>query len=419
MATVTRGSPGIGRVRRGDLPHVDFASLGADASGGSDESERLSDLISEMLSGARAARPILLRGRFRLDSAVVIDRTLITADPQTGLSPQIEIIAESPNKGQLVATHDDTALSYLGNWTDALHSFLSLRNFGLYGPSKAAGSVGLSIDKMAYGNLDNLDISGFALGMQTADVLSSTFSRLHIRENTNGIDMSIDTESAPNAITLISPVISSNDGWGLRATGGSCTTIIGGSVEGNGATATPGDTAFWGAKILNGGINGAAGVAVIGTYFEGNSGYADLWIQHDSPIANVVSGCTFNRISSTRYTTLQLLNNSGTSGAKISLSGCGFKSFGTYVPDNGRPQIGGSVDGFGDGGGNTFDGFVAVECWSPHRTLHAPVASLPSATDKHGQIISVSNGNTGGYCLAVSNGTNWLRIVPGAAVAAS
>jgi hypothetical protein len=47
------------------------------------------------------------------------------------------------------------------------------------------------------------------------------------------------------------------------------------------------------------------------------------------------------------------------------------------------------------------------------------VATVPSAAGHKGRIIYVSNGNAGTACLAYSNGTSWLRIVFGAAVATS
>ncbi len=48
------------------------------------------------------------------------------------------------------------------------------------------------------------------------------------------------------------------------------------------------------------------------------------------------------------------------------------------------------------------------------------VATLPNAATPSNarRVVFVSNGNAGQPCLAVSNGTNWLRIVFGAAVAA-
>ena len=47
------------------------------------------------------------------------------------------------------------------------------------------------------------------------------------------------------------------------------------------------------------------------------------------------------------------------------------------------------------------------------------VAGLPDATKHEGKIIYVSNGAAGEPRLAYSNGTNWLRITLGAAVATS
>jgi hypothetical protein len=47
------------------------------------------------------------------------------------------------------------------------------------------------------------------------------------------------------------------------------------------------------------------------------------------------------------------------------------------------------------------------------------VAGLPSASANNRAIAWVSNGNAGAPCLAVSNGTSWLRIVPGTAVSAT
>lgn len=47
------------------------------------------------------------------------------------------------------------------------------------------------------------------------------------------------------------------------------------------------------------------------------------------------------------------------------------------------------------------------------------VASVPAAALHTGKMIYVSNGASGSPCLAYSNGTAWLRITLGTAVAAS
>lgn len=47
------------------------------------------------------------------------------------------------------------------------------------------------------------------------------------------------------------------------------------------------------------------------------------------------------------------------------------------------------------------------------------VAGLPAAASHTGKMVYVSNGAAGSPCLAYSNGSSWLRITLGAAVAAS
>ena len=47
------------------------------------------------------------------------------------------------------------------------------------------------------------------------------------------------------------------------------------------------------------------------------------------------------------------------------------------------------------------------------------VAGLPTAVGKTGQVVYVSNGDSGSACIAVSNNTSWLRIALGAAVSGS
>ena len=47
------------------------------------------------------------------------------------------------------------------------------------------------------------------------------------------------------------------------------------------------------------------------------------------------------------------------------------------------------------------------------------VATAPAAASCLGQVIYVSDGDTGSPCIAVSNGTNWLRIALGTAIAAA
>lgn len=47
------------------------------------------------------------------------------------------------------------------------------------------------------------------------------------------------------------------------------------------------------------------------------------------------------------------------------------------------------------------------------------VADLPDAAENEGRLVHCSDGAAGSPCLAHSNGTDWLRITLGAAVAAA
>ena len=54
------------------------------------------------------------------------------------------------------------------------------------------------------------------------------------------------------------------------------------------------------------------------------------------------------------------------------------------------------------------------------RTAQTAVASMPSAsTEGAGSVRYCTNGDAGSPCLAVSNGTNWLRVALGAAISAT
>jgi hypothetical protein len=47
------------------------------------------------------------------------------------------------------------------------------------------------------------------------------------------------------------------------------------------------------------------------------------------------------------------------------------------------------------------------------------VAGVPAAATHKGRLIHVSNGNAGQPCLAYSDGTSWLRVAFGLAIATS
>lgn len=53
---------------------------------------------------------------------------------------------------------------------------------------------------------------------------------------------------------------------------------------------------------------------------------------------------------------------------------------------------------------------------NPIKPYETTVANAPDAGAYEGAIIYVTDGDAGSKCLAVSDGTNWLRIALGAAI---
>jgi hypothetical protein len=61
----------------------------------------------------------------------------------------------------------------------------------------------------------------------------------------------------------------------------------------------------------------------------------------------------------------------------------------------------------------------SIKADKPFRPRAYSVSSVPAAVDFNQHIVFVTNGDAGAPCLAVSNGTNWLRIALGAAISST
>jgi len=66
-----------------------------------------------------------------------------------------------------------------------------------------------------------------------------------------------------------------------------------------------------------------------------------------------------------------------------------------------------------------FEGNLTGDVTGSVRLPTFTVAGLPAASTNARRVVYCSNGDAGSPCLAVSNGSNWLRIELGAAVATS
>ena len=406
-------------LTRADLPYVDLAAEGGDPTGSQSVSSRLNDMIAEMLAGTRPTLPIRLAGRFLSTAPIVIDRTGVTVDPTTGLGKQIRLFGDGAQSSQIYSSHAGACIDYRGGSDVSVHSMLRMSGLGLYGNNRLAGSIGLKLDNIAYFNISDLDVSLFEYGIDATDMLSGCIDSCHLRLNNKGFRFQYANLSRPNAIVLKNLVVTGNRTYGGHIVGGSNITFLGGSVEGNGIGLTLADTAGWGIKAEEMCVEGGVGLAIYGTYFEANNGRADLDLVQAAGLSrHMVSGATFNRLSSTAYTTYNILLSAGTNSV-VTVAGCGFRTFGTYVENSGRPHCAGPTFGFANGGGNYFASFTRAEVWAPTRHNNTPTAFLGTAASRAGQLVSVTDGDSGSPCLAMSDGTNWRRIVLGATISAT
>jgi hypothetical protein len=124
---------------------------------------------------------------------------------------------------------------------------------------------------------------------------------------------------------------------------------------------------------------------------------------------------------STRYVTNNILLD-GANPSKVSISGCGFKDYSTYVSDATRLWVATGNAQVYDGGGNIFSdtagGFVGMSksVFAPIAAHHQlPFASLPTPSlfPNGIQYCADGGGGTSRAAIGVSDGTKWWQIVLG------
>ena len=242
--------------------------------------------------------------------------------PATGVTPLVI-------RGGTPVPPDTVGLVYNAKFSD----FMLLQVDGT--------GTGINVDNFAWGLFDNLFVTGFAIGLNATDFLSSTVSHSRIRGNTRGIVSMFSDFSRPNALTFLDINLGANVEYGAFFQEGTTLDWIGGAVEGNGWTGTGGFGFQGGIYLLNGGSEGAVGASFRSVYFEYNKGSADLKISHTAnDAAYEISGCSFNRIDSTKYVTNNLyVENGGPGQVVVNLLGCGFKGYNTYVESAARPYL--------------------------------------------------------------------------------
>ena len=241
-------------------------------------------------------------------------------------------------------------------------------------------------DNIAFLSLEDVSCFNANYSFYATDVLSSVFYNCVFRQATIGMRAEYTNFSYPNALTMVGCVIGNCLDAGVWITGGTTFNMFGGSVESNGIGGS--SATKFGVLLNNSGVQGSISGNFSGVYFENNVGTADIWLANSAqPAAASISGCSFARVSSTYYTTNNIYVETSGSGVtqSVSVAGCGFKYFNTYVPNSGRKYINSS----------STSGGVSTVAWSG--CVFQSATETPTITNE----IQLTGGG-GGYVTAVT-----------------
>lgn len=198
---------------------------------------------------------------------------------------------------------------------------------------------GLHLQDLAYFKIADVEVHGFNYGFYGRDCISGSFTRCRGTANVRNWDLSRDDTFSVSAISFFQCVSGSAKEWGVYANKPTQFNWYSGSIEGNGRDPTTFPTELGGMKIVDPCVVGSVAANIDGVYFENNRGLADIVIETDTDPAIVnVTGCNFNRNSSTDYVTNPILvrHDSGNGFFTLNLLGNSFNDYNGYTPDAGR-----------------------------------------------------------------------------------
>ena len=323
----------ISSTGAGNSIYANVKDFGAIGDGVADDTAAIQDTIN--YANPLGLTVFLPAGKYKISSGLTISNTT----DSVAFDFKASMMGEGSAATSIIATSGNyDMLTILGGSGAGVQSHQTIK--GIFFQRSDATRACISGDNLAFIRMDDVTCYGADVGIALTDILSSLFENCIIRFNNKGLRFERSNFSYPNAITLNQCVIGNNNTYGIWAIGGTTLSMHGGSVEGNGTTI--GSVANWGVLLSNSGYEGAVAGAFHGTYFENNSGRADVWLANSlNSVATSFTGCTFNRIQASRYVTNNIYVETSGSGVKqtVSVMGCGFKGFNDYVPNGGRLYI--------------------------------------------------------------------------------
>lgn len=252
---------------------------------------------------------------------------------------RLSITGDGTGNTYLIYTGSSTvpALYIRGGTGDGVYLRLHIQGFRLWRSLSLTRylGIGIRINRGAKYTLEHVDLGIFNTGLYLEDTLYGCISECDLSGNNQGLQAQLTAFSQPNAVSV------------YRCNFGGC--LVRGAYVINGANFEFDSCTFEGigtdgtneAILYQGGPQeGGQGLLLNNCYFENN------YTQYDVNISNTLAhtgthqilGCSFNRTSSTRYTTGGSINLfSSTAVMRPTIQGCAFKGFNSYVASAARP----------------------------------------------------------------------------------
>ncbi len=315
----------------------DFGAFGM----GNDYTTELQTFLNQVKpTGLRAWIP---RGDYGLSSTLLLNNQGIPGETpgvplgKNGIYKRTAIVGDGAG---------ETVFRLVGN-IDGLHVQTGLgkahhRGFSVVQSSSTDRlGIGILIDQSQALMFSDIEVKGCFNGITNRDSFSINYTSVDLVDNINGfVGENVVSGSHPNAINFNSVRFMDNTGRGCLLTNPTTCNFFGGSFEGNGV----GNAVNGGLEAVGASNEGSFGINVFGTYFENNYGGFDVRISNfgsgTRAVIHRIKGCTFNRISSTRFTTNNIRIDKVTAGfQKVIASENAFNGFNSYVPNSGRKYI--------------------------------------------------------------------------------
>ncbi|WP_369952265.1 glycosyl hydrolase family 28-related protein [Ralstonia syzygii] len=320
---------------------VSLKQFGAKGDGVTDDTTAIQNALTWACAGGKLLR--VPTGLYIMTAGVTATLNNGTGINSGGL--RLTMIGDGPGSVcfQYAGSASPTLFTFIGSYSDRL----LLEGFRVQHTDQASVSNnGIGIKLISQVNTAMRDVHVFRMttGVQCVDINSCEFDSCYFGYNYQGLTAQIGTVTYPNALTFRNCYFPSNYQYGAVILSAVTVTFDGCTFEANGLDNNGNVQASAAALAFSNGTNGMAALRVLGTYFEGNAGSADIYITHTATGGYVFQGNTFNRTDSVKFVSNNVVIDASALGAgsapcRINWSGNGFMRAGSYVASTSRRYV--------------------------------------------------------------------------------